>query len=363
MWYNKSAMSRSPLLRLVTTIATILALVGGMVAPRLLAAPPAATPPSQEHSYSAGPIAFKFTISYPSNLFNVVDQISLWSPYCHRQYRDAWEARWPMSAEDKSLLARYAQVRTRYDYGIMEPWFMNASSLDDAWTRARAGGLTIQEATTVKTVLSRFQPKFDQWWNEAGYLEQRRDDLIFAVTTNQQFFKLLYDRVLRLYGYNPNTYAGAVMEVHLLYAPWEHGSGGGAHSGIELELGAHTSIGYDEIGTLIHESLHLLVEPRKADIMTYLKKLGVPEEAWDILHESLVYTIAQGVAIEYMSGRNSLATRLQGLTNPEGTMHRTIQIALDLEPITKEYLESGKTLWDGYLDQVANDYLRVVGRR
>ncbi len=56
----------------------------------------------------AGPLTLDVRVSRTATLFHVVDQLSLWSPFCHAQYRRYFERpdRRGLSADDLSFLAR-----------------------------------------------------------------------------------------------------------------------------------------------------------------------------------------------------------------------------------------------------------------
>ena len=56
--------------------------------------PAFSAPTEAPQTWKAGPLTLDVHISRTATLFHVVDQISEWSPYCHRQYLAAFPAKW-----------------------------------------------------------------------------------------------------------------------------------------------------------------------------------------------------------------------------------------------------------------------------
>ena len=78
-------------------------------------------PPEAVQTIVAGPLTLRVSTSRTAHLFHVVDQLSAWSPFCHRQYRSYFEddANGGLSEEDRQLLGQHADLRGSRDGGAV----------------------------------------------------------------------------------------------------------------------------------------------------------------------------------------------------------------------------------------------------
>src|SRR5262245_39135847 len=111
--------------------------------------------------------------SSTAQIFHVIDQLSEWDQYAHKQY-----VRWAtrtlnLSPEDRRLLQQHANLRRVRGRGKgYEQAFLVTDSIETAASNAvSAGLLSSDEATTERTILSHFAPKL------APLIESQRDQI------------------------------------------------------------------------------------------------------------------------------------------------------------------------------------------
>ena len=98
-------------------------------------------------------------MSKTAHLFHVVDQISQWSEFCHRQYARYFEALdGGLNAADRERLAQHATLRKAHGWGGgLEQTLYTAVDLETALAQGvQAGWLTESEAQTERGVLKHF---------------------------------------------------------------------------------------------------------------------------------------------------------------------------------------------------------------
>lgn len=95
-----------------------------------------------------------------AQVFHIVDQLSEWDQYAHKQY-----VRWAAKAlnltqEDRRLLQQHAELRRARGWGKgFEQAFLIADSIDTAATKAAASGvLSAGEATTERRIAAVLRP-------------------------------------------------------------------------------------------------------------------------------------------------------------------------------------------------------------
>ena len=92
-------------------------------------------PPGAVQTIVAGPLTLQVSTSRTAHLFHVVDQLSAWSPFCHRQYRSYFEdtANGGLSEADRQLLGQHADLRRLKGWGSgLEQTFYTDRDLEDA---------------------------------------------------------------------------------------------------------------------------------------------------------------------------------------------------------------------------------------
>jgi hypothetical protein len=69
-------------------------------------------------------------VSRTATLFHVVDQVSEWSEFAHRQYGRAFA---PLTESDRAALAKHRAVRAKHSWGEgLEQTFYSPLALDEA---------------------------------------------------------------------------------------------------------------------------------------------------------------------------------------------------------------------------------------
>lgn len=108
----------------------------------------------------AGPLTLETHVSKTAQLFQVVDQISQWSEFCHPQYSRYFEALdGGLSAADHGYLVRHSGVGKAHGWGSgLEQTFYTSLELEAALAEGvRGGWLTEREAQTERDALLHFQ--------------------------------------------------------------------------------------------------------------------------------------------------------------------------------------------------------------
>src|SRR5512143_1667041 len=67
---------------------------------------------------SSKSLTLNVQVTYASNLFYVVDQLSRWDPHTRLYYREYWEKRFGVGREDLEILDAYRRVRALYAWGV-----------------------------------------------------------------------------------------------------------------------------------------------------------------------------------------------------------------------------------------------------
>jgi hypothetical protein len=234
------------------------------------------------------------TISFPrfelaisesrtAQLFHIVDQLSLWDQYAHKQY-----ARWaakslPLDDEDRRFLQQHVELRHRYGWGsALEKAFLVDEPLDTAARDAVQNGLlTEAEATKERDILRHFAPRL------APLMQQQ---------------KPLMDRFIRQLNEDRGRLAPTIAEliafceirkninvpVFLVANPEDKEGGGEGNAGrLVLEVPSP-----DPRSFLLHEALHFLLVSHQEQIRTAATAAGLP---FGLVNEAVAYAFAPGL--------------------------------------------------------------------
>ena len=228
----------------------------------------------------------EIAISRAANRFHVVDQLSEWSPYCHRQYgRHFYPEGKPDSEGDRSLLSEHAKIRQAHGFGSgFEGAFYEFPTIDGALAACVArGDATKEEAAAERRILEAFAPRVDALFDEqypwlsrfAAEVERRRPELERFLATASRF-------------------TGAKLEsaqfVYLIGNPSARDFGGGADGGrIKLEVPRDR----DLFPTFFHELFHVFLN-RRRDAM---ERALAAEKTLDLetLGEGFAYAVGSGI--------------------------------------------------------------------
>src|SRR2546428_5821103 len=110
----------------------------------------------------AGCLKLEVHISETAHLFHVVDQLSEWDEFCHKQYgRHFRENDGGISARDKEMLGKHASVRRVRPWGQgLEQTFYTELELEAAIKSGlERGYLTADQAAIERDVFNHFKPR------------------------------------------------------------------------------------------------------------------------------------------------------------------------------------------------------------
>ncbi len=325
-------------------------LAGGHVIAQPNAELPAAPAPVNEQwKVTAGPLTLDISLSRTANLFHVVDQISEWSQFCHKQYISYFNTKaGGLSGEDRDLLAEHARIRKTHGWGKgLEQTFYTALDLDAALAEGvKRGLLTEAEARVELRVLLHFRPRVDRLMSEQYAV--LRD---FAERISGK-------RELEAFALTMGRFVGAqslAVPMQLIANPDENSIGGGFNGGVlTLEIPGTR----DAYPTLLHEIFHAFIMTKWTLVADAAR--SVPGLEPETLSEGLAYAYYPGLVhdgsgdvlrpmvAEYMSHG-----RVLGDSYP-----RFHAYGLALRPLLKDALDAKQTL-EGFLPR-AVDAWRVL---
>jgi len=321
---------------------------------------------------------FTFYVRYPASFFTVVDNLSLWSIYSHEQYRRHWVEKYGLTDVQKLLLDRYSSIREKYPWHKMEPFFMNADTMEDALIMA-SSSMKTEEIRMLREIFDAFRETFDEEWRRHDYLLRRKRtfEWIFQRYDIEQAF----DEVKSFYAWKEIP---PDIDVHLLYNPSINWGGGGSHAGVQLEVRqdeCEETINKD-FAVLLHEAFHILESMN--DTREKLRGSGddwkekvLPQAEGDVcelITEAVMDTIVPDgvIAQKYLNvpekrelpGDDYWQKRLQEAGNEkerERIFIRKLREELtgSLLPITRSYLEERRTVWDSYWSKALNLYFQL----
>jgi len=128
----------------------------------------------------------------------------------------------------------------------------------------------------------------------------------------------------------------------LVFNP-EEGSGGGGASGGLLVVEVQQQP--DPLRVVIHESLHFLVDPRRADVEAAAVSARL---TWEQLNEGIAYALAPGLIDDPADSRDSLVdswlTRSLRGANAADTFVKFYMVAVVIRPLLRSALDGSDTL-------------------
>jgi hypothetical protein len=267
-------------------------------------------------------------ISRTATLFHVVDQLSEWSYYSHRQYGRLFS---PLSDADRTMLEKHKEVRAKHDWGNgLEQTFYTPISLEEALSNGiTQGRLSREEADKEREVFLHFAPRIDallaaQVASLTAFRERLRHEL--AQRSG------LIDQFARFTGKSPD-----LVPVYLIPNPDPKNMGGGYNGG-RLTIEVPTAA--DAIPTTLHELFHAFLETKKAEIEAAVA--GVPGLDSETLNEGLAYALSPGIVHADSDGADPLVrtVRRQFAENKplSDTFTRSNRYALSLRPLLQAAL-------------------------
>lgn len=284
----------------------------------------------------AGPLQLNLTISETAQLFHVVDQLSEWSEFSHRQYGRYFRDTGGLSDEDRKLLADHAAIRRAHGWGKgPDRVFYTSLDLDQALQAGvTRGDLTEAEAGTERAVLTHFRPRVDKLIAESPAVPEFAREL----ENKRQELAEFASQIARFTGVSPVQ----ALPFYLIANPDEDSIGGGYNGGqITLEIPRKR----DAYFTLLHELFHAFFELQKSNVKLVLK--SVPGLEFSTLNEGLAYALSPGIL--HTGSKDQLAASVGAdlakgspLTDSYTRYHR---YGLALRPLLRDALnQPGQTL-------------------
>ena len=313
---------------------------------------PVTRTPTDVTVVDAGPLRLRLYLSHTAQLFHVVDQLSEWSPFCHRQYRRALT---PLDEREEESLVRYREVRARHPWGAgLEQAFYTWLPLERAVGQAVAtGGLTARDAETVGEVLRRFEPKLGPLVAaEAPRLEW----FLRRIQSRRGRLADLSSKLGRWFGVSRLE-----VDAFLIANPSPDSFGGGFNGGrLTLEVPRAA----DPLPMLFHELLHAFVDPRRSSLERRLAEAGAPGLDFETFNEGLAYALSPGIHTADGGGDDELALELEELSRSGATLadyrYRVLRYALALRPLVVAALESETGGFDDFVPGAIFEWRRLT---
>jgi hypothetical protein len=226
----------------------------------------------------------------PAQIFHIVDQLSQWDVYAHKQYVRWADRTQLLDQQDRELLRQHAKMRKQRGWGHgFEQTFLVEDSIENAAAKGIAEGLLSKdEANAERDILLHFAPKLKPLLRERQaelarleqQLESDRARLAPLVRQLARFAEVKDPPEVTVF----------------LVANAEAGSGGGGANGGRLVIEVPAP---DAIGTLLHESLHQLLKPRHALIQSAAEAAGIDVT---MLNEGIAYALYPGITADTEEG-------------------------------------------------------------
>lgn len=290
---------------------------------------------AQNTTVDLGGLVLSISTSRTAQLFHIVDQLSQWDRYAHRQYV-RWAVRsLPLTQEDSAALRRHAELRKArgWSHGF-EQAFLTDLPIDAAISNAvQTGLLTSDEAAAEGAILQRFAPKLaplidQQMPRLAGLIAQIDRDRarLNPIITQLRHFAMTGDTVR--------------VPVFLIANPDSLNGGGEANGGrlvVEVPIP-------DPEGTLLHESLHFLLTPQQRLIQAWADSARISPT---MLNEGIAYALSPGLTDDPLKD-DHLADIAAGFlargTPATDPYVQSNMMALTIRPLLRAALEHDETI-------------------
>lgn len=282
-------------------------------------------------SVTAGPLRAQVVVSETAQLFHVVDQLSLWSPYSHRQYRAHFGE---LTDADQKLLEAYAAMRKKGGHGPLEEALYTEARVEVALAQAvKARRIGADDAALVAKTLEHFRARVRL------VIEKRHEDVqsyaarVQALLSGAQEFLSAASTFFSV--------RGVEVPIYVVVSPAKGFGGGGFNGGrlvVEVGEGAAGS------GPLLHELWHAFAEPKKQVLMDAAAR--TPGLDFETLSEGLAYAVSPGLWAMapgdgdalYARVRADLQQRKSFLNEPYVRFNR---LALAVRPLLVDSLRAG----------------------
>jgi hypothetical protein len=300
----------------------------------------------------AGALRLELQPSRTAHLFHVVDQISQWDQYCHKQYLVAFTDRdGRLAADDLESLRQHVKVRRQHGWGQgLEQTFYTGADLTTALAQGVAAGrLTQAEADSERAVFEHFAASIDA-------LRQQEQPRLDA------FQKRLQDELPRLREFATGLARFTGVErvsvpVFLIASPDDRYFGGGYNGErLTLEIPRRN----DAMPSFLHECMHAFLEQKKAQLTK-----AIPSACgldWQTLNEGIAYALAPGLFVPAGTTDPLREDVAQDMNNPAGLQDGLVRFrrfGLALRPLLREALDDPQSSVESFVPR-AVDAWRVL---
>jgi hypothetical protein len=280
----------------------------------------------QETVIEAGALTCEVRISRTAHLFHVVDQLSEWSEYCHKQYGRHFAAQGKgLTAFDRDLLDQHLKIRKKRGWGGgLEQTFYSPLDVEGA---IKAGlekkNLDAGEAEIERKIFAHFAARVDKLIaDNRNVLDSYADRLLKEKKSLTDFA----DRISRLFGG-----AKVSVPVYLIANPHDQDMGGGFNGqivAVEIPRVA------DAYPTLMHEIFHAFLQLRRGPIEEAAKRVDGLDFA--TLNEGLAHALAPGIFHAEKPGDDPLERTVKRYQREGMTLkdyyYRVHRFGLELRP-------------------------------
>ena len=305
----------------------------------LLAASPHAT-------LTAGPLTLHVVTSQSAQVFHLVDHLSAWTPFAHRQFRDAVQAdpSGGLSANDDALLKQHAALRQRLGYGVLDQIFYAPRTLAASLAAANGEGLSAADVATERAVLQAFAARAVAMQTTYGARVDRLSQILVADTATLTAFA----------GEASHFFGGGRIDlpVFLIASPGAPGTGGGGFNGGRLVV----EVADENVaaGVVLHEAWHAFADAHKEELMEAVATVSGLD--WETFSEGLAYAVVPGIYRFRSDKDDYLTTKVRDDIAAKNAFSdepfvRFRRVALALRPTLSDALEHGQT-WSSTLPSV-----------
>jgi len=289
-------------------------------------------------SLDLGGLVLSVSDAPTAQIFHIVDQLSQWDVYTHKQYVRWAETTKLLDQQDRELLQQHAALRKKRGWGHgFEQTFLVDDSIENAAAKGIAAQfLSTEEANTERDLLLHFAPKLQ------SLLRQRQAEIAAfeeQLIAEQVRLTPLIVKLARFAEVkNPPT-----VTVFLVANTEERNGGGGANGGrlvVEVPLVPLS----DAMGTLLHESLHRLLEPQRPAIQSAAEAAALD---FTMLNEGIAYALSPGITADIEQGDRLIEELVRMQLRGTPASNRYLQfhlVAAVIRPLLRAALADNETI-------------------
>jgi len=277
-------------------------------------------------------ITLSVSTSWSAQVFHIVDQLSLWSVYSHKEYTRWAATNLKPDKADSALLQQHAAIRRAHQKSAeLDRALLTDLPIEEEISGAVADKyLSVEEGAAEQAVLLHFAERLS---------------ILKPLSASQagSFFNMLEAHraetaafVAKLVSFTETT-GEVTVPVYLVADPDEKNGGGEANGGIIV---VETRNNSDDLPVLMHESLHFLLKPYQEKIRIAAEAAGVDPQ---VINEGLAY--GMGGLIENPDKLPNMV--VQNITGGRGAADRYTQFymaGLAARPMLRDALAKGETL-------------------